>query len=90
MDTETPQVDLNHDGVIDEAEMQNYIKKTEAHRKIAYVSLASILVFTGFLMSPLVDVERVNALSDLFSMFYVMTGSIVATFMGVSSWLSKK
>lgn len=90
MDTETPQVDLNHDGVVDEVEMQNYIKKTEAHRKIAYVSLASILVFTGFLMSPLVDVDRVKALSDLFSMFYVMTGSIVATFMGVSSWLSKK
>lgn len=89
MDTNAP-IDLNHDGVIDDKELQEYLKKTESHRKIAMIALTAIIAFTGLLMSSLVPVERVTALSDLFSMFYVMMGSIVATYMGVSTWMSKK
>ena len=89
METNAP-VDINHDGVIDNTELKDYLKKTETHRKIAMIALVAIIVFTGLLMSSLVPVERVIALSDLFSMFYVMMGSIVATYMGVSTWLSKK
>ena len=90
METETPTIDINHDGVIDDKELQDYLKKTETVRKIALIALYAILAFTAALMSPIVPVERVNSLSDLFSMFYVMMGSIVATYMGVSTWLTKK
>jgi hypothetical protein len=54
--------------------------------------LVAILALTAFLLTPVVSTERIAALSDLISMFYIMTGSIIGTYMGTSTWMgvSKK
>lgn len=83
-------VDYNGDGKVTEQELNAYARKMRAQRNIAGTSLAAIIIFTALLMSPLVDVQRVTALSDLFSMFYVMMAGVVGAYMGVSAWMGRK
>ena len=90
--SEESQIDLNGDGVIDDKELDHYYRKTRTHKRIAIICLVAILVLTAFLLTPVVSTERISALSDLISMFYIMTGSIIGTYMGTSAWMgvSKK
>lgn len=83
-------IDLDGDGVIDEDELKLFYAKTKTKMRIAVFSLAGMMVFTGILMTPLISIERVEALKDIISMFYIMAGSVIGTFMGVSAWMSKK
>jgi len=52
--------------------------------------LVAVVGFTGLLMTPLLSVERINALSDLFGLFYISLAGIVGAYMGVSGWMSRK
>ena len=65
-------------------------EKSTAHRRMASAAMASIVFFTAVLFTPMVAVDRVTALSELFGLFYISCASIVGGYMGVSSWMSKK
>lgn len=91
--------DKNNDGVLDEDEIKNAMEITElelreekaaAQKRIAWVAMASMLVFTIGLFTPAVSVDRVNALSDLLGLFYIAQAGVVGAYMGVSAWMSKK
>lgn len=86
--TDKSQVDLNGDGVIDDKELNYYFEKTRTHKRIAIICLVAILALTIILLTPVISTERITALSDLISMFYIMTGSIIGTYMGTSTWMS--
>lgn len=81
--------DLNGDGIVSENEILITERKVQTQRKIAVVALGSIIIFTLLLFSPIVPIERVTALSDLFGLFYITMGSLVGTYMGVAVWLTK-
>ena len=83
-------IDINGDGKISEKEMELHERKTSNHRKIAYTALWSSILFTIILLTPLIPVERVTALSDLISMFYIMMGTVIGAYMGVSGWMTRK
>lgn len=83
-------IDLNKDGLIDDRELNNYFKKVDSYKHIAHIALFAIIIFTFSLMTPYVPIDRVRALADLVTMFYVMMGTLVATYMGVSTWMSVK
>ena len=92
-------LDQNKDGHIDGSEldqaktildMELAEEKSDAHRRMAQASLGAILAFTFLLFTPFVDVDRINAVSELASMFYLATASIVGGYMGVSTWMSKR
>lgn len=95
----TKKYDINRDGEISEDELSEMKtieeierdnRKQSAQRRMAWVSIWSMIVFTIILFSPIVSNERVNALADLLGLFYVAQAGIVGAFMGVSAWLSKK
>jgi hypothetical protein len=73
---------------IEEIERQN--RKQAAQRRMAWVSIWSMIFFTIVLFSPLISDARVNALADLLGLFYIAQAGIVGAFMGVSAWMSRK
>lgn len=98
-DNITKKYDINRDGEISEDELNEMKtieeierdnRKQSAQRRMAWVSIWSMIVFTIILFSPMVSNERVNALADLLGLFYVAQAGIVGAFMGVSAWMSKK
>ena len=95
----TNKYDINRDGEISEDELSEMKtieeierdnRKQSAQRRMAWVSIWSMIAFTIILFSPVVSNERVNALADLLGLFYVAQAGIVGAFMGVSAWMSKK
>jgi uncharacterized paraquat-inducible protein A len=73
---------------IEEIERDN--RKQAAQRRMAWVAIWSMIIFTVVLFSPLVSDARVNALADLLGLFYIAQAGIVGAFMGVSAWMSRK
>lgn len=65
-------------------------EKADAHRRMAWVAIISMIVFTAVLFSPVVSESRVAALADLLGLFYIAQASIVGAFMGVTAWMSRK
>lgn len=91
--------DLDNDGEISDDELKDMEKieeiernnrKQAAQRRMAWVAIWSMIVFTIILFSPLVSDARVNALADLLGLFYIAQAGVVGAFMGVSAWMSRK
>lgn len=82
--------DLDRDGKVTEKELDIVERKTKAQRRMATGALISMVLFTAWLFSPLVPVERVNALSDILGLFYIAQAGIVGAYMGMSGWMSRK
>ena len=73
---------------IQEIERDN--KKQSAQRRMAWVAIWSMIVFTVVLFSPIVSDQRVQALADLLGLFYIAQAGVVGAFMGISAWMSRK
>jgi uncharacterized membrane protein len=91
--------DVNRDGEVDDDELTDMQKieeierdnrKQAAQRRMAWVAIWSMIIFTIVLFSPLVSDARVNALADLLGLFYIAQAGVVGAFMGVSAWMSRK
>ncbi len=65
-------------------------EKSEAQRRMALGAMASIIGSTALILSPVVSVNRVAALSDLMGLFYISMAGIVGAYMGVSAWMSRR
>lgn len=92
------QYDTDGDGVVSDeemaraerlAEIDNKDKKEDQLRQMAWVAMLSMVVFTVALFFPLISVERLTALDNLLSMFYIAQAGVVATFFGSSAYMSK-
>ena len=91
--------DTNQDGKIDAdemtrskeiLEMELREEKQDAQRRMSWTAIATMIVFTIALFTPLVTDNRVNALADLLGLFYVAQASIVGFYFGASAFMSKK
>jgi hypothetical protein len=65
-------------------------EKSNAQRRMAWVAMVAMVAASVALYTPLVPIERVNALSGLLSGFYVAQAGIVAAYMGFTAMLGKK
>jgi len=92
-------IDLDMDGKVtqNEIDQRNSIlelelreEKAETQKNMAWFSMLSMVLFTIFLFTPLVKPERVDALSDLISVFYIAQAGVVGAYMGVTAWMNKK
>jgi hypothetical protein len=91
--------DFNMDGVtsheelltlkeLEELEMLD--RKQSAQKKMAWVSICAMVGVTVLLFSPIISIERIDALSDLLGLFYISQAGVVGAFMGVAAWMSRK
>lgn len=65
-------------------------EKADAHRRMAWVALFSMIIFTIVLFSPMLSDSRVEALADLLGLFYIAQAGIVGAYMGVTAWMNRK
>jgi hypothetical protein len=97
-DSKYNKYDIDGDGVVDDAEMQkmehmiefeNKDKKEDQLRQMAWMAMGSMVLFTGILFSPLVSIDKLNALGAVLQMFYLAQAGVVATFFGANAYVSK-
>ena len=55
---------------------------------MATATLTAMGLFTGAMF--FVDIETINALSDISNLFYISGAGIVGAYMGTSAYMSKK
>ena len=91
--------DLNRDEMVtqDEVNIKSAIsalelheEKAESQKKMAWVALVAIIVFTAFMFSPWVPGEKAQTLANLSDIFYVSMASIIGAYMGFTSWVARK
>ena len=93
VDSEFNELDLDHDGIVSDnemkaAELQHDLRKHRAQRRMATAALVGMGVFT--LAMFFVDIERVNALSDISNLMYISAASIVMAYMGSAAIMHGK
>ena len=49
-----------------------------------------MIIFSIFLMLPMMPDKRVEALSDLLGLFYIAQASIVAAYFGATAFMSRR
>ena len=91
--------DVDGDGVVTDEEMEQSTamlelelreEKSDAQRRMAWIAMASMVVFTIGLFAPIFTDSRINALADILGLFYIAQAGVVGAYMGVSAWMSKK
>lgn len=92
-------LDLDRDGTVSAedvaaveklAEVERQDRKQQAQRRMAWVAIWSMVVFTVVLFSPVISDSRVSALADLLGLFYIAQAGVVGAFMGMSAWMSRR
>ena len=91
--------DVDGDGVVTDEEMEQSTamlelelreEKSDAQRRMAWIAMASMILFTIGLFAPIFSDSRINALADILGLFYIAQAGVVGAYMGVSAWMSKK
>lgn len=91
--------DLDKDGKISKKdietsnaslELELREEKADAHRKMAWTAIVSMIAVTIIVMSPSISDSRVQALGDLLGLFYIAMAGIVGAYMGVTAWMSRQ
>jgi len=57
---------------------------------MAWLSIASMIIFSACLFMPIVPESRVDALGEILGLFYIAQAGIVGAYMGVTAWMSRK
>ena len=88
-------LDLDNDGVVSDKELAvmealEKKEKMEAQKKMAWVAMVSMLVFTALVFLPIFPDTRIKALSDLFGLFYIGQAGVVGAYMGMTAYMSAK
>lgn len=91
--------DMNKDGTISDEEMKRSTEilelelreeKAEAQKRMSWIAILSMVLFTIALFTPVVSESRVSALADLLGLFYLAQASIVGFYFGAQAYMSKK
>lgn len=91
--------DLDHDGIVTDdeihrhqemVELQLREEKADTQKRMAWVAMLSMVIFSIFLMLPIMPDSRVNALSDLLGLFYIAQASVCAAYFGATAFMSRK
>ena len=90
--------DVNRDGELSEdeimqanelLELELREEKADTQRRMAWVAMVSMLVFTIGLFLPIIPDTRVQALADLLGLFYIAQAGVVGAYMGFTTWMSR-
>tara|TARA_R100001594_G_scaffold109984_2_gene144708 strand:+ start:553 stop:879 length:327 start_codon:yes stop_codon:yes gene_type:complete len=91
-------LDLDGDGVVSDVEfemaekltrLENNDAKDDQIRRMAWVSMISVIVLVLLVLSPIIPDNRVQMCTALISTYIVTNLGILATFMATSAWSKK-
>jgi len=93
-DSKLNELDIDGDGVVSDAELAvadaiERHEKSDAQRRMAWISMISMLGFTAAVFLPIFPDARIKALSDLFGLFYIGQAGVVGAYMGMTAYMSK-
>lgn len=97
-DSKFNKFDTDGDGVVSDeelakaeriVELENKDQKEDQLRQMAWVAMLSMVVFTILLFLPFIGIERLAALDNILSMFYIAQAGVVASFFGSSAYMSR-
>jgi hypothetical protein len=83
-------IDINGDGRVTKVEEKISEDKFKNRRRMAWMAITTMAVYTAVILTPLIDVERIKSLENILDMFYIAMASIVGAYMGFATWASKK
>lgn len=98
-DSEYNEYDMDGDGIVTDSELAHMkeIKELEMaerkqtqQRKMAWVALGSMLLFTIFVFMPFVPESRLKLLGDISGLFYIAMAGVVGAYMGMTAYMSRK
>ena len=93
-DSKFNELDIDGDGVVSDAELavadaMDRHEKSDAQRRMAWLSMISMIVFTAAVFLPIFPDGRIKALSDLFGLFYIGQAGVVGAYMGMTAYMAK-
>ena len=97
--------DLDNNGIITDSEMaiaskmeqlshqremnKNLDKMQDQQRMMAWVAMGSMVLFVVAMVTPLIDIDRVNQLSGFLNTFFVSQAAVVSVFMGATAYAKR-
>ena len=69
-------------------DLENSDKRQDQQRRMVWIAMLSMLIFTMLLFTPWISPERIEAVSNLLGMFYIAQAGIVASFFGAQAFMS--
>tara|TARA_R100001443_G_scaffold69928_1_gene78426 strand:+ start:220 stop:540 length:321 start_codon:yes stop_codon:yes gene_type:complete len=93
------QYDLDGDGVVTDEELtrnQELVEielreeKADSQRRMAWVSLASMVVFALLPLLPFIPESRLSTLASLSDMLFLSQASIVGLYFGATAYMAKR
>tara|TARA_B100000242_G_scaffold233085_1_gene173060 strand:- start:438 stop:761 length:324 start_codon:yes stop_codon:yes gene_type:complete len=90
--------DINNDGTVSDEEMARnkellelelQEEKCDTQKKMAWVAMVSMIIFSILLYTPIISETRVDALGDILGLFYIAQAGVVGAYMGVTAWMSR-
>lgn len=89
-DIQQENIDMDGDGKVSKVEANIAEDRFKNRRRMAWLAMYAMVSFTALLLSPYITNDRINALADVFSTFYIAMASVVGAYMGFTTWASKK
>jgi hypothetical protein len=69
-------------------DLENNDKRQDQQRRMSWVAMAAMVIFTSMLFTPWISPERIEAVSNLLGMFYIAQAGIVASFFGAQAFMT--
>ena len=98
-DSAYEEFDMDGDGIVSDEELaavktihevEGAEEKADAQRRMAWVSLNAMIIFTALVFLPIFPDARIKALSDLFGLFYIGQAGVVGAYMGMTAYMSNR
>ena len=98
-DSKFNQFDTDGDGVVTDEELsrsermlqiENNDKMQDQQRLMAWVAMWSTIVAVAALLSPFIDIDRMNSAAAFLNTFLVAQTGIVVGFMGATAWAKRQ
>lgn len=90
MSDQETNIDINGDGKVTKVEEKITEDKFKNRRRMAWMAITSMAIYTAVLLTPLIEIARIKSLENILDMFYIAMASIVGAYMGFATWASKK
>ena len=91
--------DINQDGTVDDQELERATQmleldlreeKQDSQRRIAWVAMSSMVLYSLLPLFPFVPEARLSTLSSLSDMLFLSQASIIGLYFGATAYMSRK